>query len=464
MLAVNVTSATTNTENKPAGGASPNDPAAHAEAACTLRKSVTIASSPVPARKRGKRMSRRSGQNPSVRKRFNRTKGVHEYFFQYWVDFPGQEGRKRETEVIGSAKQMTRSEAKRKKLEFLSKLALNSSGYRIPSSQTFADAVRHYREVFAPRMLRRSTFSVADGHLKGHLEADWNDTPIEHINLDSVNEWIWKRQKEGLSWVMIKNVLRTMQRVLSVFSKDGTPPFSQSGLAIPERDKLQMKIQSRHKVSFSWEDAKLIANYIRTMDTLGEARRELYAVLFLLAAASGLRCCELLALKVSDVDFGAGTIRVEGSSDQRSAGKIGLCKNARAYRTVFLGDAEGQEAMLGLQRYLRSKPKPNSLIFCSKRGGPLRETYILSQGLHPALEALGLEKAGMHAFRRGCNRRWELAGVNAAVIRQQMGHSSAAMTALYTGEIPIAQIRSEFSMRFGNKIVVLENVENKSAA
>jgi hypothetical protein len=34
-------------------------------------------------------MSRRAGQNPSVRTRFNRTKGVDEYFFQYWIDVPG---------------------------------------------------------------------------------------------------------------------------------------------------------------------------------------------------------------------------------------------------------------------------------------------------------------------------------------------------------------------------------------
>ena len=52
---------------------------------------------------------------------------------------------------------------------------------------------------------------------------------------------------------------------------------------------------------------------------------------------------------------------------------------------------------------------------------------VAIQGLHPALKALGLEKTGSHAFRRGCNRRWELAGVNPAVIRQQMGHASAAM-------------------------------------
>src|SRR5436190_15300452 len=106
--------------------------------------------------------------------------------------------------------------------------------------------------------------------------------------------------------------------------------------------------------------------------------------------------------------------------------------------------------------YARCLTDSLSLIFHSKRGGPLLETNILNQGLYPALEALGLEKAGMHAFRRGCNRRWELAGVNPALIRQQMGHSSSAMTDRYTGEIPLDDVRAEFSMKFGNKIDVLE--------
>jgi hypothetical protein len=144
----------------------------------------SIGPPPIPARKRGKRMSRRSGQNPSVRKRSNRTKGVQEYFFQYWVDVPGQEERKRETEVLGPVNSMTKSEAERKKLEFITKLELNSSAYRIPSAKTFAHAVKHYREVFAPRMLRDNTFDVADGHLRNHLESDWNDVPVEHINID----------------------------------------------------------------------------------------------------------------------------------------------------------------------------------------------------------------------------------------------------------------------------------------
>ena len=126
---------------------------------------------------------------------------------------------------------VTRSEAERNKLDFISRLQLNSNDYRIPSSHNFADAVKHYRDVFAPRMLRDSTLSVWEGRLKTHLQADWNDVPIEHITIDSVNEWAWKKRSAGLSWVTIKDALQTMQRVLSSFSKDKKPPFSQSGLS-----------------------------------------------------------------------------------------------------------------------------------------------------------------------------------------------------------------------------------------
>jgi len=295
-----------------------------------------------------------------------------------------------------------------------------------------------------------------------HLEADWNDVAVEHINIDSVNEWMWRKRQTGLSWVQIKNVLRTMQRVLSAFSKDRKPPFSQQGLAIPDRDKLQMKIHSRDAVSFSWPQTKQIVVQLRKMQ-LDDRRKDQYATLFLLASASGLRFGELAALRLNDIDFKAKTVRVDESSDQRSAGKVGPCKNVAAYRTVLLADAEGHEVMKALKRYL-NRERPSGLVFHSRSGSPLLETNVLHDGLHPALKALSLPKAGMHAFRHGCNRRWELAGINPAVLRQQMGHSSATMTARYTGEIPMALVRTAFSSKNGNKIVVLENMENEVAA
>jgi integrase len=408
-------------------------------------------------------MSRRGGQNPSIRVG-KRADGKKYFFFQYWVDVPGQEEKERRTEVVGFVGQLTKSEAERRKLVFLSELKINSNNYRIPSSQTFANAVTYYREKFAPRSLRASTFDIADGHLKKHLEPDWKDVPVEHITIDAVNEWAWKKRTEGLSWITIKNILRTMQRVLSCSSKQRKPPFSLQGLDIPEKDKLRMKIESRRAVSFSWADANRIAEAVRTLDGLDETRKSIYSMVFILAAATGLRCGELFALKVDDIGFGDGTIQVDESLDQRTF-TIGPCKNATAYRSVVLADPEGREALRMLQQFLGDGPfDRNDLVFHSKKGSALRETNVLHDGLHPALAALNLPRAGMHAFRHGCNRRWELAGMNAAVLRQQMGHSSDAMTARYTGEIPIEQVRASFSCGNGNKIVVLENMENEAIA
>jgi integrase len=293
-----------------------------------------------------------------------------------------------------------------------------------------------YREVFAPRMLRDSTFSTADDHLENHLEPDWKDVPTDHIDIEMINDWAWKKKREGLSWVTIKNVLRTMQRVLSASSNSKTVPFSQDGLAIPERDKLQMKINSRKHVSYSWEQALRIVDQVQRLENLRK-RREQYSVLFLLAAASGLRIGELLALQKDDIDFDNSTIRVDESVD-----RLGPCKNVAAYRTVVLADTEGQCAMQKLKQFV----KQDGLVFRSERNGPLVENTILVQGLHPALKNLGLPKSGMHAFRRGCNRRWELARVSSAVIRQQMGHASSDMTALYTGEIPVEQVAKQFQL------------------
>lgn len=401
-------------------------------------------------------MSRRGGQNPSVRIG-KRADGTKYYFFQYWLD--SLQGRQRKTEVVGLVKEMTKSEAERRRKEFILKLGVNSVSYQLPSSQTFADAVKHYREEFAPRMLRDSTFIVADGYLKRHLEPAWNTTPIEHITIGKVNEWAAKKRRDGLSWVSVKNILRTMQRVLSAYSPDGKTPFSQKGLIIPERDRLQMQIASRRVGSFSCVQTRQITRHIESREDLDGLHKQRYTTLFLLAAASGLRPSELLALRMDDLDFTENTVRVDEAASTHT-GQVGPCKNAAAYRTVFLGDAEGRAAMQALKTFVAGRlQNPKALVFATANETPLQQSHVLRRGLHPTLKALGLPKTGLHAFRHGCNRRWELAGLNPAVLRQQMGHSSQAMTTRYTGELPLEQVKLSFG--FGKQIVVLENMENE---
>jgi hypothetical protein len=44
--------------------------------------------------------------------------------------------------------------------------------------------------------------------------------------------------------------------------------------------------------------------------------------------------------------------------------------------------------------------RKTALLFCTRNGNQLSQSNILRRHLHPALEEIGFEKAGNHAFRR----------------------------------------------------------------
>jgi hypothetical protein len=71
-----------------------------------------------------------------------------------------------------------------------------------------------------------------------------------------------------------------------------------------------------------------------------------------------------------------------------------------------------------------------------------------------------------HLLSNGCQfsdlltpRRCQQIGqavITPTVIRQQMGHASAAITALYTGELSLEDVRTEFRLQFGPTTHALE--------
>jgi hypothetical protein len=58
----------------------------------------------------------------------------------------------------------------------------------------------------------------------------------------------------------------------------------------------------------------------------------------------------------------------------------------------------------------------------------------------------------------------ELAGIVPAVIRQQIGHTGAAMTRLHSDQIPMEQVATAFSSRNRRDLIELEGMENEAAA
>ncbi|PYU37814.1 MAG: hypothetical protein DMG54_00345 [Acidobacteria bacterium] len=129
-----------------------------------------------------------------------------------------------------------------------------------------------------------------------------------------------------------------------------------------------MRIKSCEAVSFSWAQANQIVDQVYKLD-VDDARKKRYAMVFVLAVATGLRCSELFALRLNDINFKEGTVRVDESADQRTY-IIGPCKNVAAYRRVLLADSEGREALRMLRSFSRDVRTQTALY--STRSAVLR--------------------------------------------------------------------------------------------
>jgi integrase len=134
----------------------------------------------------------------------------------------------------------------------------------------------------------------------------------------------------------------------------------------------------------------------RTPSLTGEQVTKLLAaieaemrMLFILAAATGLRAGELLGLEVRHFD--GSSLKVEQSvwrSDAQAP------KTRNSYRVVDLHPdvVKLLSDLIGSRR--------SGYIFSTSNGKPLGQSNILRRSLHPVLTRLGIERCGFHAFRR----------------------------------------------------------------
>jgi integrase len=133
------------------------------------------------------------------------------------------------------------------------------------------------------------------------------------------------------------------------------------------------------------------------------ATDERYRVLVLLAAFTSLRWGELAALRRSDIDAQAGTVRVTRQLNERDGGgfSFGPPKPEAGVRSVAIPELITPDLAAHIMTYAR--PGDDGLIFTSPGGGPLKHTNFRRRFWVPALAAAGLTVVAMSAMccRRG---------------------------------------------------------------
>jgi integrase len=151
-----------------------------------------------------------------------------------------------------------------------------------------------------------------------------------------------------------------------------------------------------------------------------------FATLVRVAAYTGLRPCELVALRVSRLDLLRGTVRVAEAAPE-VAGRLewGGVKTHEA-RTVrlprFLCDELGA--------YLADRPHgPEDLVFTAPLGGPLRESKFVPGYFKPAVAAVGLPPTlRFYDLRHTAASLLIREGASVKAVQRQLGHATASIT------------------------------------
>jgi integrase len=175
----------------------------------------------------------------------------------------------------------------------------------------------------------------------------------------------------------------------------------------------------------------------QTRTFLKAARRDRLGTLFALAVTAGLRPSEYLALKWTDLDSDAGTIRVVRSLDWPPGGgwEFTDTKRPRSRRTIKLQShvvaalTRHRADPKTLRRAAGSRSTEHGLVFTTRTGGPLDERNVAQQDFVRVLKAAKLPtNFRLYDLRHTAATLALAAGVPPKIVSEMLGHASAAFT------------------------------------
>ena len=154
----------------------------------------------------------------------------------------------------------------------------------------------------------------------------------------------------------------------------------------------------------------------------------------LLAATTGMRRGEILALRWEDVDIAAGTLCVRRTLEQtRTSLTFKEPKTPRSIRMIALlpltiaALVSHKQAQAAARLPLVDYYEDNDLVYCQADGTPIKPNSI-SSNFCVLLEKAGLGKRRFHDLRHTHATLLLERGVHPKVVQERMGHSSISMT------------------------------------
>ena len=319
----------------------------------------------------------------------------------------GAIGRMMRSQVLGSVSSIpTRREA-RQLLNSL--LRPTNQGLRKPqATMTFGDFARQWGDAVLPTY-RASTRNFYKDILRKHLAPKFTSYRLCDIHTPDVQIFL-NQKADRYAPSVLHHIRATLSRAF-VSAKawgyvDSNPAL---GIRLPRRRSVQPKT--------TFEPSQI--------GRILEALKEPHRTMVMLAAVTGMRASELIALQWSDIDFERRLFFIRRTYYR---GDFGLPKNETSERVIPL--SPGLLSAL-TQHKQCARRSSMDLVFPNAVGKPYEPNNLVKRVLHPTLGALGLTKTGWRAFRRSVATALSEMREPVRTAQQVLGHSSAQTTLTY---------------------------------
>jgi integrase len=286
---------------------------------------------------------------------------------------------------------------------------VNAAGKLPPKSgMTVEQFVKEWRSSVAVN-LKGSTIRAAESHLRAHIIPKLGSLPLTEINTKTVQSFVAYLATGGRSKKTVENALLTLSSILRTAKAwdYACANFSLADITMPREG-----VKKEQRCFTDAEVGKILS-----------AAPESFGTILAVTAVLGLRIGEVLALRVSDVDFVRKILRVRQSVDAATRNVQAVKSQASSADVPMPSHLDAR-----LRKYLQTHDGKSDLLFVNRRGRPFSANKLREKVLHPLLVKLGIPRGGFHSMRHGATSALLADGATPAVVQRQLRHSDPRIT------------------------------------
>ena len=232
-----------------------------------------------------------------------------------------------------------------------------------------------------------------------------------NISKSDIKDFIAEINKEGIS-------ARTQSRIISGIKAFYKYLILEDYLKVNPTELIESpKIGMKLPDTLSISEIDSIISAIDLSHPQGERNRAILEVLY----SCGLRVSELTNLKLSNIRFKEGYVKVVGKGNKERFTPIG--KSAIKYLNIYLNE---------IRNHQNIKKGSENIVFLNRRGSKLTRVMIFTI-IKELAKKIGLKKKiSPHTFRHSFATHLIEGGADLRAIQEMLGHESITTTEIYT--------------------------------